>query len=134
MTWSYDPTLAADRDKLRFKIGDVDNEDQLLSDETLDTLLSIRPSVTLAAIDALSGILAKLARETDRQALGLGGPRSQKSTHYRQLLAELKAEAAQGSTGVYFGGGSIVGKATLADNASATTPPFRLDQFTNRGA
>jgi len=131
MSWSYDDTLPTDRDKLRFRIGDIDTEEQLLSNETLDTLLSIRPSVVLAAIDAVEGILAKFAREIDRQALGLGGPRSQKTMHYRQLLNDLRSEAAQGSTGVYFGGGSISGKEAFRNDSDAPLTPFRLNQFDN---
>ena len=131
MTWSYDESLPTDRDKIRFKIGDIDTEEQLLSNETLDTLLVIRNDVTLASIDAVEGILAKFAREIDRQALGLGGPRSQKTLHYRELLKELRAEAARGSTGIFFGGGSIAEKTAILSDPDKPKAPFRIDQFKN---
>jgi len=52
MTWSYDDSLPTDRDKVRFRIGDTDSEEELLSNETLDALLVIRDDVVLASIDA----------------------------------------------------------------------------------
>ena len=131
MSWSYSDSLSTDRDRLRFRIGDVDTNDQLLSNETLDALLTARPDPTLAAIDAIEGILAKFARELDRGSLGLGGSRSQKTQFYRDLLKELRAEAARGDTGAFFGGGSVSGKETIREDEDKPLTPFRLNQFDN---
>lgn len=131
MSWSYSDSLGTDRDRLRFRIGDVDTNDQLLSNETLDALLTARPDPTLAAIDAIEGILAKFAREIDRGSLGLGGSRSQKTQFYRDLLKELRAEAARGDTGAFFGGGSVSGKETIREDEDKPLTPFRLNQFDN---
>ena len=131
MSWSYSDSLSTDRDRLRFRIGDVDTNDQLLSNETLDALLTARPDPTLAAIDAIEGILAKFAREIDRGSLGLGGSRSQKTQFYRDLLKELRAEAARGDTGAFFGGGSVSAKETIQEDEDKPLTPFRLNQFDN---
>lgn len=131
MTWSYDDSLPTDRDKVRFRIGDTDSEEELLSNETLDALLVIRDDVVLASIDAVQAILAKFAREIDRQALGLGGPRSQKTTHYENLLKVLRAEADKGSTGVFYGGATIAEKDAALADTTKPRPPFRIDQFNN---
>lgn len=131
MTWSYDDSLPTDRDKVRFRIGDTDSEEELLSNETLDALLVIRNDVVLASIDAVQAILAKFAREIDRQALGLGGPRSQKTTHYENLLKVLRAEADKGSTGVFYGGATIAAKQAALADTTRPRPPFRIDQFNN---
>ena len=131
MSWSYSDSLSTDRDRLRFRIGYVDTNDQLLSNETLDALLTTRPDPTLAAIDAIEGILAKFAREIDRGSLGLGGSRSQKTQFYRDLLKELRAEAARGDTGAFFGGGSVSGKETIQEDEDKPLTPFRLNQFDN---
>jgi hypothetical protein len=131
MTWSYDDSLPTDRDKVRFRIGDTDSEEELLSNETLDALLVIRDDVVLASIDAVQAILAKFAREIDRQALGLGGPRSQKTTHYENLLKVLRAEADKGSTGVFYGGATIAAKNAAFADTTKPRPPFRIDQFNN---
>ena len=131
MTWSYDDSLPTDRDKVRFRIGDTDSEEELLSNETLDALLVIRDDVVLASIDAVQAILAKFAREIDRQALGLGGPRTQKTTHYENLLKVLRAEAEKGSTGVFYGGATIAAKQAALADTTKPRPPFRIDQFNN---
>lgn len=131
MTWSYNENLSTDRDKVRFRIGDTDTDDQLLSNETIDALLVIRNDVVLASIDSVQAILAKFAREIDRQALGLGGPRSQKTTHYENLLKILRAEADKGATGVFYGGATIAEKDDALADTTKPRPPFRLDQFNN---
>ena len=113
------------------RIGDTDSEEVLLSNETITALLTIRNDVILASIDCVEAILGKFAREIDRQALGLGGPRSQKTTHYQALLKELRSEAARGSTGVFFGGGSIAEKESIRNDTDAPLAPFRVDQFKN---
>ena len=133
MSWSYSDSLSTDRDKLRFKIGDVDTNDQLLSNELLDALLTERGDPVLAAIAAVEGILAKFAREIDRAALGLGGSRSQKTQFYRDLLKELRAQAARSSTSIFFGGGSRSEKETILGDSDNTETPFRVDQFKNNG-
>ena len=134
MSWSYRDSLGTDRDKTRFRIGDTDTNEQLLSNELLDALLVSRGSPTLAAIDAVEGILAKFARDIDRSALGMGGVRSQKTQFYRDLLKELRAEAARGDTSIFFGGGSIAEKDSNLDDSDAPVTPFRIDQFKNNGA
>ena len=131
MSWSYSDALSTDRDLLRFRIGDTDTNEQLLSNELLDALLVTRASPTLAAIDAVQGILAQFARDIDRSALGMGGARSQKTQFYRDLLKELRAEAARGDTSIFFGGGSISQKESNLEDEDAPVTPFRLDQFTN---
>ena len=134
MTWSYSDSLSTDRDRLRFRIGDTDTNEQLCSNELLDALLTARADPILAAIDAVEGILAQFARDIDRTALGLGGARSQKSQFYRDLLKELRAQAARGSTDVFFGGASIAAKETIRDDSDKPLAPFRLNQFKNNGA
>jgi hypothetical protein len=79
----------------------------------------------------VQAILAKFAREIDRQALGLGGPRSQKTTHYENLLKVLRAEADKGSTGVFYGGATIAAKNAALADTTRPRPPFRIDQFNN---
>lgn len=133
MSWSYSDSLSTDRDKLRFKIGDVDTNDQLLSNELLDALLAEQADPTLAAIAAVEGILAQFARDIDRQALGLGGSRSQKTQFYRDLLKELRSQAARSSTSAFFGGGSVSEKETIQDDSDNPLTPFRLGQFDNPG-
>ena len=128
MTWSYSDSLGTNRDKLRLRIGDTDSNDQLLSNETLDVLLSDKNNdLALAAVDAVRAIIAKLGREFDRNAVGVGGSRSQKVQHYHDLLIQLNKEA-RGSTGVVVGGLSADRKETIQDDTDFIRPSFRIGQ------
>ena len=125
MTWSFSDSLATDRDKVRLKIGDTDTDDQLLSNETIDALLDIRADVILCSIDACRAILAKLARDIDRSAAGMSGSRSQKTQHYKDILANLVKESG-GETRVKVGGISKDDNDTLNDDSDFEKPTFTV--------
>jgi len=125
MTWTFSDSIATDKDKVRLKIGDTDTNDQLLSDETIEALLAIRDDVVLCAIDACRAILAKLAREIDRSAAGMSGSRSQKTQHYKDILANLTKESG-GETRVKVGGISKSDNDTLRDDSDFEEPAFSV--------
>jgi hypothetical protein len=126
MSWSFSDTLATTRDKLRLRIGDTDSNDALLSNETLDVLLSDKnDDLALAAIDAVRAIIAKLGREFDRSAVGVGGQRSQKVLHYTDLLKQLTKEGRL-STGVVVGGLSANRKETIEGDSDFVRPSFTV--------
>lgn len=92
MAWSYsgDPK-ASDLDKVRFTIGDTDEQAPLLSDEEIQYLLEIVGDDTLkASIKAVNRIIAKLAREVDYSIGPESVKVSQRLKNYRALLRELK--------------------------------------------
>ena len=132
MAWSFSDSLTTDRDKVRLKIGDTDTDDQLLSNETIDALLAIRDDVTLCAIDCVRAILAKLARDIDRSAVGMSGQRSQKITHYEGVLRNLVKESG-GEVRMKVGGISKDEASTLRDNSDYIKPSFSvgMDDYTN---
>jgi hypothetical protein len=125
MTWTFSDSIATDKDIVRLKVGDTDTNDQLLSDETIDALLAIRPDVVLCAIDACRAILAKLARDIDRSAAGMSGSRSQKTQHYKDILSSLVKESG-GETRVKVGGISKSENDTLRDNSDFEEPTFAI--------
>ena len=125
MTWTFSDSIATDKDKVRLRIGDTDTDDQLLSDETLDALLAIRADVVLCAIDACRAILAKLARDIDRSAVGMSGSRSQKTQHYKDILATLIKESG-GETRIKVGGISKSDNDTLRDDSDFEKPTFTV--------
>ena len=125
MSWTFSESLAADRDIVRLKIGDTDTDDQLLSNETLDALLAIRADVILCSIDACRAILAKLARDIDRSAAGMSGSRSQKTQHYKDVLANLIKESG-GETRVKVGGISKDSIDALNDDSDFEKPSFTI--------
>jgi len=126
MAWTFSESLTTTRDKLRLRIGDTDTNDQLLANETLDVLLSDRSDdLALAAVDAVRVIIAKLGREFDRSAVGVGGQRSQKVLHYTDLLKQLTKESRL-STGVIVGGLSADRKETIEDDSDFVRPSFTV--------
>ena len=128
MAWTYSESLTTNRDKLRLRIGDTDTNDQLLSDETLDALLTARNAdVSFSAVDAVRAIVAKLGREFDRNSMGMAGNRSQKVQHFYDLLKELSREARL-TTGVIAGGISVAREDTIDADTDFKKPSFRVGQ------
>ena len=126
MAWTYSESLLTDKDKLRLRVGDTDSGDPLLSDETLSALLTAKNNdLALTAIDAVRAIIAKLGREFDRSAVGVGGSRSQKVQHFHDLLAQLTKEARL-STGITLGGLSYDRKEAIENDSDFIQPSFKM--------
>jgi len=93
MTWSYNTSLATDKDKVRFYIGDTDTNDQLLQDEEINFLLAEMSNVLLAAAHAAKAIAAKFSRQADKAVGDLRISLSQKARAYMSLAADLEKRA-----------------------------------------
>lgn len=100
MSWSYDPTLATDRDKIRRLIGDVITGQQLLSNEEITAALAQESTVTLAAALCCEWLAAQYAREVDVQ-IGSGSSNaeglkklSQRCGQYRTMAKSLRQRGA----------------------------------------
>lgn len=85
MSWTFDPSLATGRDRLRFHIGDTDENDPQLTNETLDALLVSYPTEARAASEACFRLAAKYAREVDRAVAQTTIREGDRSLHYQQL-------------------------------------------------
>ena len=95
MTFTWDPTALATSElqQVRLTIGDRDSGKPLLTDEEINFRLDeYSDGVLPASIRCVQDILAKLARDVDRSNVGMSSTRSQQTTHYRDLLKELRAE------------------------------------------
>lgn len=91
MTWTYGGNPAASNlDRVRFLIGDTDVNDQLLSDEEINFLISTKGSPERAAYEACLQIMAKLAREVDYAIGPEKVSASQRFKHYQELSKELR--------------------------------------------
>ena len=107
MTWTYDPTdLSTSRAQVRFRCGDTNTNEQLLTDEEIAYILSVQDAILLAAAQACDAIWAKLSRETDRSNLGMSSSRSQQVQHYKDLAKQLRDEhkATEGDRAPVVGG------------------------------
>ena len=113
-------------------IGDTDTNDQLLSDETIDAILTRFVSEVATAAECVRRILAKLARDIDTSGAGNNSSRSQKTQHYRDLLAELRGQ--QGVYAEMYTGGVSIGTAnSFRSNSDDPGPGFSLGQHDNPG-
>ena len=107
MSFTYDPRLTLDRDRMRLDLGDTQEPQPLLQDEELDVLLGdyaldadlepsddeIRQARLVATAKAADIIAAKFARDVDtvmpEQRVGL----SQRYQQYRALAKSLREDA-----------------------------------------
>tara|TARA_R100001086_G_scaffold244873_1_gene175133 strand:+ start:330 stop:773 length:444 start_codon:yes stop_codon:yes gene_type:complete len=105
MSWSFNESLTNNRDKVRLKIGDTDTNDQILSNETIDALLTEHSSdIMLTTISCVRAIIAKYSRNMTRGAIGLTADMTVFVTHYQELLSDLIKQN-RGNSGVRFAGG-----------------------------
>lgn len=72
MTWTYSGNPgASDRDEVRFLIQDTDTNDQLLSNEEIDYLLTSYVDPYSAAVAAIVSLIGKAARsEEESKSVG----------------------------------------------------------------
>lgn len=126
MAWTYDPTdLSADKDRVRFKIGDTNSADPQLEDEEILYLLDLTGSVDGAVKRAAEALAFKYARQADKWVGDLKILASQKSRAYRELAEGISASASV-FFGVPYAGGIRVGdKETVEADTDLVSPSFR---------
>jgi len=92
MTFTFDETdLSTALAQVRMTIGDTSEPKEVLSDEQIQLRLTQHSqSVAAASVTCVKDILAKIARDVDRSNVGMSATRSQMTTHYRDLLKDLK--------------------------------------------
>tara|TARA_R100000655_G_scaffold85285_1_gene124943 strand:+ start:25099 stop:25548 length:450 start_codon:yes stop_codon:yes gene_type:complete len=130
MSWSYDASLSTNRDKVRLKIGDIDTADQLLSNETLDALLTEHNSdILLTSISAVRAIIASYTRTVARSAAGMSADTTVFFSHYQELLADLLKQNRGNSGARYSGSFSRSRHDTINDDSDFVKPDFRRGEY-----
>jgi hypothetical protein len=94
MAWTYsgDPSSST-RDAVRFLIGDTDTTDQLLQDEEIDYILSLRTNVHLAAAECAGAISAKFSRYASKSVGDLRISYGDRKRQYDELVRQLRRRA-----------------------------------------
>ena len=136
-TWFYtgDPAAAA-KDWVRWRVGDVRADDQLVSDEEINAALSdANNDKNLAGAMICERIAADFAREADFTIHDASGASrtnalSQRAASYLKLASTLR-ETASGSTTVFFaapyaGGISVGDKETQTEDDDRVAPAFTV--------
>jgi hypothetical protein len=141
MAWSYDPTLATDKDRVRFMIGDTDTDDQQLQDEEILFLIEQYDTLYGAAAAAANALAAKNARYADKWVGDLKILASQMSRAYRELADRFSRQGVDAAMlaatqwGVPTAGGVYAeDKAQYEADPSLAQPFFKRGIHDNREA
>ncbi len=133
MTWTYSSSLATDKDRVRFLIGDTDTNDQLIQDEEITWLLAEHPSVRSAAAEACEAIARKFARQVDVSVDDVRVSASQRAERYQNLAAALRAQDARTGKAIPLPSAPGLSQATKGDREAdedLVQPFFRRNLFT----
>ena len=99
MAWTYTDTLTTDRDKIRSLIGDIDTNDQQLTDEFIAAKVTSEGSVNGAAVACCRALIAKYSRKVSSSVGKLSKQSSDLVKHYRELLSEMQQLRSYSSIG-----------------------------------
>ncbi|MNH16411.1 hypothetical protein D3C79_760540 [compost metagenome] len=105
MTWTYGGNPKDNPiDRVRFTVGDTDENSPLLTDEEIQYLLDQHNgNPQLAAIASVKSIIAKLARLVDYTIGPESVKNSQKLLNYRRLLSTLEADLNSAAAPIWTG-------------------------------
>jgi hypothetical protein len=92
VTFSFNPSLPTNRDKVRLRLGDTNAEQKIFEDETIDALLvSNGQSVGKTLIECAKHVIALLSRP-DYTADWLKVSHSEARQSWLRLLAQFESE------------------------------------------
>jgi hypothetical protein len=136
MTWSYsgDPG-ASTRDEIRFLIQDTDTNDQLLSDEEIDYLISVWTDPYAAAVAAVTALIAQASRSLEESKkvgdLSLSLKSGARVQQWMMLKDQLQAERFRFSGGApVYNANALV--STEDRSVEEETTDFYMGQFDNK--
>lgn len=138
MTFTWDASLLGTSalQQVRATIGDTDSLRALLTDEQINWRLGLYDDeVVPSSIACIKDIIAKLARDVDRNNVGMGSQRSQQIQHYKDLLKELVGENV-GLASPYLGGISDSAEDAINSNSDYRQMPVKIgwgNNSTDRG-
>lgn len=133
MSWSYDPELTEDKDRVRLLIGDTISTQQQFQDEELVWILSENgSSIYAAAASACRMLAAKYSRQADKWVGDLKILASQKARSYLALAESFDAKAGSQMWAIPSAGGVYVDeKEAAAADTSLVQPEFTRGMMTN---
>ncbi len=92
----YDPTLTLDRDKIRWLVGDTDDDQQMLSDSEIAFALTEEGGdLHLASAVICESLAASFARDVNYRFSTLWSNAGDAYTHYKDLANTLRTEASR---------------------------------------
>lgn len=133
MSWSYDPKLESNKDRVRFLIDDTEDLDQLLTDEEIAFALGQWGNIYRTASALCETLAMKFAKQVGiLDSRGVNWDPSKQAERYRELATTIKAMASEtGSVGIFAGGMSISGKQTQDEDTDRVKPAFTANSHRN---
>jgi hypothetical protein len=128
MTWTYNPALTTNKDKVRFLVRDVDSTSPLLQDEEILGILEMEGAARRAAATCAESLAAHFGQleTTLTDDLGVTVTYSDRATFYTKLAATLRSRA-NIAVAPTAGGITISSKQVQADNTDRVRPAFRRE-------
>lgn len=124
MTWQYSGDPDTDSKQVRLLVGDTNSQAQLLTDSEVTFILGLTSDIFAAAADGCDIIIAKLARDVDRNDIGMSATRSQQIQHYTDLRDSLRKRA-ESNAEPYAGAQSQNEKDSDRDDTDLPQPAIR---------
>lgn len=118
MTFTYSVPFAADRDRVRFAIGDTDSSAPKLTDEEIDAMIDEEGSWQKATLACIDSLLARLS-QPDFRADWLQVEHSKARAGLESLRKTLKAKYGLGLRGT---GGAV--HTYRADSGQTEEPDY----------
>lgn len=135
MTWSYDPSLSTDKDRVRFLSGDTDTSDQMVSNEEITGVLSMyTDNIFRGAAAVCRHLASKFSRQADQEIDDMRKALSQRAKAFADRASELDAQASSGVTASsmptwYAGGISVADKELQNEDTDRVRPLFSRDDM-----
>ena len=125
MTWTYSTVLTANKDLVRYLVGDTDTTEQLVSDEEITNGALVRnPDVNLAAAEIADRIALKFARDATTRVGDTHVNFSDRARQYAALAVELRSAAGMRGARSFAGGISKADKDTREEDTDRVLPGF----------
>jgi hypothetical protein len=134
MASTYNPSLAADLDRVRFTIGDTAVPNTVLSDEEINALITA-VGVNEAAALCAESIAARYAKQPDQKTGDIDTKYSQLFDHFMKLADSIRENGvfggAQGAKNAFAGGISIAANDAAEQNSDRPETAFSKGMHDN---
>lgn len=135
MTWTYDTSLSLNRDKVRFLTGLTDTTKQIVSDEEIAGILSLKGNnVYEAAATIADSLAAKYSSTSTLKIDGFSINGGEKSDYYRQLADQLRKQGNRSGgkfSSAFVGGVSIPEMDSVRDDSDRVPSRFEIGMDEN---
>jgi hypothetical protein len=131
MTWSYDNSLIADRDKVRFLVGDTDQANQLAQNEEIDWALTEAGDIYAAASLVAETIATSFAGRATKAIGDLKLGFTDQYERYIALSASLKKRLLLNAKAISAGAETESGKDLDEANTELIVPYFTREMHTH---